>query len=70
MARQAGVQGDVVVRIVIDKSGKVTEAKVLSGPVLLRDAAVNALRQRKYSPSKLDGHPISVEMLVTMQFRR
>jgi len=70
IARQAGVQGNVVVRIVIDKTGSVTEAHALSGPILLRDAAVKALRQRKYAPSKLDGHPISVEMLVTIQFRR
>jgi periplasmic protein TonB len=70
IARQAGISGDVVVRIVIDKSGKVTEAKAISGPTLLRDAAVNALRDRKYVPSKLDGRPISLEMLVTIQFHR
>jgi protein TonB len=70
IARQAGIDGNVVVRIVIDKSGNVTDAKALSGPMLLRDAAVNALRGRKYIPSKLDGRPISVEMLVTIQFRR
>jgi periplasmic protein TonB len=70
IARQAGVQGSVVVRILIDKTGSVTEAHALSGPILLRDSAVKALRQRKYAPSKLDGHPISVEMLVTIQFRR
>jgi periplasmic protein TonB len=70
IAHQAGIAGDVVVRIVIDKSGNVTEAKVISGPALLRDAAVSALRGRKYVPSKLDGHPISIEMLVTIQFHR
>jgi periplasmic protein TonB len=70
IARQAGVEGNVIVRIVIDKTGKVTDAKVLSGPMLLRDAAVSSLRDRKYKPSTLNGHPISVEMLVTIQFRR
>jgi TonB family protein len=70
MARQTGISGDVVVRIVIDKSGKVSEAKAISGPVLLRAAAVSALRDRKYVPSQLDGRPISVEMLVTIQFHR
>jgi len=70
IAHQAGIDGDVVVRIVIDKSGKVTEAKAITGPVLLRDAAVTALRGRKYVPSKLDGRPISIEMLVTIQFHR
>jgi periplasmic protein TonB len=70
IARQAGVEGNVVVRVIIDKAGTVTEARALSGPAMLRDAAVSALRQRKYAPSKLNGHPISVEMLVTIQFRR
>jgi len=70
IARQAGVEGDVVVRIVIDKTGNVTSARALSGPIMLRDAATGALRARKYVPSKLNGHPISVEMLVTIQFRR
>lgn len=70
IARQAGVEGDVVVRIVIDKAGNVTAAKALSGPMMLRDAAARSLRERKYAPSKLNGHPISVEMLVTIQFRR
>jgi len=69
IARQAGVQGNVVVRIVIDKAGNVIDARALSGPALLRDAAVRALRQRKYAPSKLNGNPISVVMLVTIQFR-
>ena len=70
IARQAGVDGNVIVRIVIDTAGKVTEARALSGPTLLRDAAVKALLQRRYAPSKLDGHPISIVMLVTIQFRR
>jgi TonB family protein len=70
IARQAGVEGNVVVRIVIDTTGKVTDARALSGPILLRDAAVRSLRESRYVPSKLDGHPISVEMLVTIQFRR
>jgi TonB family protein len=70
IARQANVQGDVVVRIVIDKAGNVSEAHAISGPALLRPAAADALRQRKYEPSTLHGQPISLEMLVTIQFRR
>lgn len=70
IARQAGVDGNVAVRVVIDATGKVTEARALSGPILLREAAVKALLQRRYAPSKLDGHPISVVMIVTIDFRR
>jgi len=70
IARQANVQGSVVVRIIIDKAGKVSEAHVISGSALLRQAAVDALRQRKYEVSTLNGQPVSVEILVTIQFHR
>lgn len=70
IARQAGVEGDVVVRITIDKAGNVTQAEVISGPMLLRGPAINAMRGRKYAPSKLDGHPISVVMVATVRFHR
>ena len=70
IARQARVEGNVVVRIVIDKTGNVVDAKAISGPEMLRGAAVDALRQWKYEASRLNGEAISVQMLVTIQFRR
>jgi protein TonB len=70
IARQANVEGNVVVRVVIDKAGNVSDVHAISGPPLLRQAAVDALRQRKYEPSRLNGQPISIEMLVTIQFHR
>ncbi len=69
IARQANVQGNVVVHVIIDKAGNVSDARAISGPAILREAAVDALRGRKYQPSTLNGRPISIEMLVTIQFR-
>ena len=69
-AKEAGVQGDVVINAVIDKSGRVRQMKVASGPVLLRQAALNAMREWRYSPSTLDGQPIDGQVVVTLQFRR
>lgn len=69
-AVQMNVQGDVIIQAVIDKAGNVAEAHVVSGPPLLRAAALEALRRWKYQPSILDGQPISVQMLVTIHFRR
>ena len=60
--------GTVVVDTTIDKQGNVAKMRVLSGPVLLRQAALSALRQWKYQPSKLNGQPISIEMIVSIQF--
>ena len=69
-ARQAGVEGSVVVRIVIDKAGNVVDAKAIAGPEILRGAAVDAVRQWRYEPSILSGQPVSVQMPVTIPFRR
>jgi TonB family protein len=68
IAQQAGVTGTVVIETTIDKEGRVVKTKVISGPELLRQAAVSALRQWKYEPSKLNGQPISIEIVVSIQF--
>ncbi len=70
IARNAGVEGAVVIEVVIDKTGKVTGEHAISGPSMLRPPALDAVRHWKYEPSLLDGQPISVEMLVTIQFHR
>ncbi len=70
LARQSNTQGDVVIRATIDKAGHVAHMDVVSGPVVLRQAALDALSRWKYEPSKLDGQPVSVQMLVTIKFRR
>lgn len=69
-ARQSGVEGDVVVNTTIDKNGSVVGMHVVSGPPLLRQAALDALRRWKYEPSRLNGQPVAVEMQVTIKFRR
>jgi protein TonB len=69
-AKQAGVQGDVVIKTTIDQKGSVVDMHVVSGPMILRPAALDALRRWKYEPSKLDGQAISVQMLVTIKFSR
>ena len=43
--------------------------KILSGPPLLHQAALNALKQWKYQPAELDGKPTSMHLTVTLQFR-
>jgi protein TonB len=69
-AKQAGVEGDVVVNTTIDKNGSVVGMKIVSGPVLLRQAALDALGRWKYEPSRLNGQPVAVQMQVTIKFRR
>lgn len=69
VAMQMRTQGDVVIKAQIDANGKVAGMKVVSGSALLQQAALDALRQWKYQPSRLDGQPVPAEILVTIRFR-
>jgi periplasmic protein TonB len=51
------ITGDVKAEVLIDTSGHVTDAKVLSGPQALRQAAVDALKQYQYAPATQAGKP-------------
>jgi TonB family protein len=68
VAKQAGIQGDVVVKTTIDEKGNVVNMQIVSGPAMLRGAALAALRRWKYEPSTLNNQPISVQLLVTIKF--
>jgi protein TonB len=63
------VAGDVRVDALIDSTGRVTTMKVVAGPSLLQQAAMDALRQWKYQPATLDGKPVAMHLTVTIQFR-
>ncbi len=71
LARQAGIQGVVIVEAVISKTGKVTDAKVLRGlgKSGLDEAAINAVLQWEFTPATLNGIPIDVYMTLTVQFK-
>jgi protein TonB len=70
MAKAAGVEGRVVIETSIEKDGSIKDSKVVSGPPMLRQAALDALRQWKYQPGTLNGEPVPVEITVTIQFHR
>src|SRR6266699_3618068 len=69
LARNQHVSGDVRIDALIDANGRVTTMKVVSGPTLLHQAAMDALRQWKYQPASLDGKPVPMHLTVTIQFR-
>ena len=70
IAQTAGVEGDVVVQATIDNNGNVSSTKVLYGPMMLRQAAIDALRRWKYEPAQLDGKPVGTETTVRIRFHR
>jgi TonB family protein len=69
MARSQRISGDVRIDALIDENGRVTGMKVVAGPVLLHQSAMDSVRQWKYRPATLDGKPVSMHMVVTVQFR-
>ena len=69
IAKQARVQGIVILECTISPQGKVTDVKVLRGIPLLDQAAVEAVKQWVYTPTLLNGVPVPVIMTVTVNFR-
>ena len=68
-ARRTRVEGAVDVEVVIDENGKVLSAKVISGPSVLRESAVQAALQAKFTPTKLSGQPVKVTGKIIYNFK-
>jgi protein TonB len=69
IAKQARVQGIVILECTISPQGKVTDVKVLRGIPLLDQAATDAVKQWVYTPTLLNGVPVPVIMTVTVNFK-
>jgi TonB family protein len=69
LAKTQHVAGDVRVDALVDVTGRVTTMKVVSGPSLLHQAAMDALRQWRYQAATLDGKAVPMHLTVTIQFR-
>lgn len=68
VARQARVEGRVVLQAVLDERGRVERIRVLSSVPLLDEAAMKAVRSWRYTPTLLNGVPVPVLMTITVQF--
>jgi TonB family protein len=69
LAKNQHVSGNVTVDALIDATGRVSTMKIVSGPTLLHQAAMDALKQWKYQPATLDGKAVPMHLTVTLQFR-
>jgi protein TonB len=69
IAQKVQVEGIVIIEATIGPNGKVQDAKVLRSHPLLEAAAVDAVRQWEFTPTLLNGSPVSVVMTVTVDFR-
>lgn len=68
LARSARVQGVVILEAVIDAQGTIERVKILKSVPLLDGAAVAAVKGWRYTPTLLNGVPVSVLMTITMNF--
>jgi len=67
-AKEARIQGVVVLEVVIGKDGLVSEVRIITGHPTLQQAAVDSVRQWQYKPTLLNGEPVEVVSTVTVNF--
>ena len=68
-ARLEGLQGRVEAQALISKHGSVTRVHVIEGDTILRNAATEAILQRRYRPYRINGRPVDVTTTVTIYFK-
>jgi periplasmic protein TonB len=68
IALSSRVSGAVILEATIGEDGRVREVRVLKSYPLLDQAAIDAVRQWRYTPTLLNGRPVSVLMTVTVAF--
>jgi len=68
-AKEQGVQGTVILHAIIGANGAVCSLRVVQGPNLLAQAAINAVSQWRYNPVTLNGQPVAVDTTITVIFQ-
>ena len=68
LARQARIQGSVVLQAEISKDGTIENLHLVSGHPMLAPAAIEAVKQWRYRPYILNGEPVEVETQITVNF--
>jgi protein TonB len=69
IARHAGIEGTVVIDAIVGEDGRVQQATIRESKPLLDQAALRAVRQWEYTPTRLNGVPVAVIMTVEVHFR-
>jgi protein TonB len=68
IARTTHIQGGVVLQATISKTGSIENLRVISGPPMLRQAAIGAVQTWRYKPYLLNGYPVEVETTINVVF--
>ena len=62
------ITGKVTLSAVIRKDGSVGDVKMVSGSAFLRESAINAVKQWRYTPAMLDGSPVESSAEIVLNF--
>lgn len=68
IARRMRAGGKVEVEVIVDENGKVVSARAISGPVVLRDVAVEAAQKARFTPTRLSGQPVKIAGRIDYNF--
>lgn len=69
IARSARVEGQVLLKAIISRTGEIQNLTLISGHPLLVQAAIQAVSQWRYRPFLLNGEPVEVETTITVNFQ-
>ena len=68
-ARASGQRGSVVLQVLIGRDGAVQEAKFLQGSLVFARAAIDAVKRWRFKPYSLNGRAVSVQSVLTLNFK-
>ncbi|HEY1802680.1 MAG TPA: TonB family protein [Terriglobales bacterium] len=68
-ARQANLSGIVTLNAIVEADGAVSQVNALSGPAVLQQAAVDAVKWWRFNPYQISGHAVRVQTIVAVEFR-
>ncbi len=69
-ARSAAAEGTLVLKAVIDETGKVAGLRLVEGNATLAPAAMQAVKQWRYRPYVRDGKSLPFQTIVIVDFQR
>lgn len=67
-AKKAHIEGTVLLHAIIAKDGTVESLEYVSGPVELKDSAIDAVKKWRYKPMTLNDQPVEVDTEISVEF--
>jgi protein TonB len=68
-AKAAGQRGSVVLQVLIGRDGTVLDAKFMQGSLVFARSAIDAVKQWHFTPYSLNGRAVSIQSLITLNFK-